>query len=228
MEKAISKVLLIDDNLEHVSFVKHIVKDRFPSVSIDGIVSQSELHKHLEENHYSLILLKCTLKWGTAGDIVTFIHQKGHDSPVVVLGDCEREEEAVDLMRQGAYDYILKTKQFATTLPVVMETVYQKSRESREKKSLELQLKNSEKMHRALIESMHDGVCMVNRDFRIVLANQSLLNHLRDGTDELIGKKCYEILQKSSKPCEDKDHPCPTREVLKTGKPASVTHSHID
>jgi PAS domain S-box-containing protein len=108
-----------------------------------------------------------------------------------------------------------------------METVFQKYREGREKKHLELQLKNSEKMYRSLIESMHDGVCMVNRDFQIVLANQSLINHLSNEADEVVGKRCYEILQNSSKPCEGRDHPCPTGEVLKTGKPASVTHSHI-
>ncbi len=227
MEKAITKVLLIDDSFEHVSFIEQTVKAGFPQVSTDTALSQSDLHKHIEENHYSLILLKCALTWGTAQDIVASLHQQGHDSPVVVLGDCEREEEAVELMRQGAYDYILKTEKFTTTLPVVMETVFQKYRDGRERKRLALQLKNSERMYRSLIESLHDGVCMVNRDFQIVLANQALLNHLSDGTDELIGKRCYEILQNSSKPCEGKDHPCPTREVLKTGKPASVTHSHI-
>ena len=227
MEKTISKVLLIDDSFEHVSFVEHTVKEGFPQISIDTALSPSDLHKHIQENHYSLILLKCNLQWSTARDIVTSIHNEGHESPVVVLGDCEREEEAVELLRQGAYDYILKTEKFTTALPVVMETVFQKYREGREKKQLEHRLKNSEQMYRSLIESMHDGVCMVNRDFQIVLANQSLLTHLSDGTDEVLGKRCYEILQNSSQPCEGKDHPCPTREVLKTGKPASVTHSHI-
>lgn len=227
MEKTISKVLLIDDSFEHVSFVERTIKEGFPQLPIDTALSPSDMHKQIQENHYSLILLKCTLKWGTPREIVTSIHNEGHDSPVVVLGDCEGEEEAVELVRQGAYDYILKTEKFTTTLPVVMETVFQKYRERSEKKHLELQLKNSEQMYRSLIESMHDGVCMVNRDFQIVLANQSLLNHLSDGTDEVLGKRCYEILQNSSQPCEGKDHPCPTREVLKTGKPASVTHSHI-
>ena len=227
MEKTISRVLLIDDSFEHVSFVEHTVKEGLPQILIDTALSLSDLHKHIEENHYSLILLKCTLKWGTARDIVTSLHHEGQDSPVVVLGDCQKEEEALELLRQGAYDYILKTEKFTTALPVVMETVFQKYTDGREKKHLQLQLKNSEKMYRSLIESMHDGVCMVNRDFQIVLANQSLLNHLSDGTDEVLGKKCYEVLQNSSKPCEGKNHPCPTREVLETGKPASVNHSHI-
>ena len=126
MEKAITKVLLIDDSFEHVSFVEQTVKEGFPQASTDAALSQSDLHKHIEENHYSLILLKCALTWGTAQDIVASIHQQGHDSPVVVLGDCEREEEAVELMRQGAYDYILKTEKFTTTLPVEIETVYSK------------------------------------------------------------------------------------------------------
>jgi PAS domain S-box-containing protein len=174
-----------------------------------------------------MVLLKCTLQWGSAQSLLEFLQEEEHDIPVVVLGDCESEEVAIELMRKGANDYVLRTEKFTTTLPLVMEKVFQKHRESQGKKYLELQLKNSEKRYRSLIESMHDGVCMVNRDFQIVLANQSLLHHLRGKTDEVIGKRCYEVLQKSSKPCEGEKHPCPTREVLNTGKPASVTHCHL-
>ena len=64
MAKSITKVLLIDDSFEHVSFVEQTVKKGFPQASIDAALSQSDLHKYVEGNHYSLILLKCALNWG--------------------------------------------------------------------------------------------------------------------------------------------------------------------
>jgi PAS domain S-box-containing protein len=227
MEKAITTVLLVDDSPDHAAFIERTVKSVFQKAEVAIATSPSDYRTHLQEKNYSMVLLKCTLQWESARSLVEDLHKNALDLPVVVLGECESEEVAIDLMRKGAYDYVLKTEKFTTTLPLVMEKVFQKHRETREKKYLELQLKNSEKRYRSLIESMHDGVCMVNRDFQIVLANQSLLNHLRGETDEVIGKRCYEVLQKSSKPCEGEKHPCPTREVLRTGKPASVVHCHL-
>jgi PAS domain S-box-containing protein len=227
MEKAITKVLLVDDSSDHASFIEHTVKKVFQEIEVAIATSPLDYRTQLKEKSHSMVLLKCTLQWGSARSLLESLQENLFDIPVVVLGDCESEEVAIDLMRKGAYDYVLKTEKFTTTLPLVMEKVFQKHMESKEKKYLELQLKNSEKRYRSLIESMHDGVCMVNRDFQIVLANQSLLNHLRGDIDEVIGKRCYEVLQKSSKPCEGKEHPCPTSEVLRTGKPASVTHCHL-
>ena len=227
MEKAITKVLLVDDSPDHASFIEHTVKKVFQEIEVAIVTSPSEYRTQLEEKSHSMVLLKCTLQWKSARSLLEDLQKNEYDIPVVVLGECETEEVAIDLMRKGAYDYVLKTEKFTTTLPLVMEKVFQKHRESKEKKYLELQLKNSEKRYRLLIESMHDGVCMVNRDFQIVLANQSLLKHLQGETDEVMGKRCYEVLQKSSKPCEGEKHPCPTREVFKTGKPASVTHCHL-
>ena len=227
MEKAITRVLLVDDSPDHASFIARTVKSAFQGIDVAIATSPSDYRTQLKEKNYSMVLLKCTLQWESARSLAEDLQKKALDIPVVVLGECESEEVAIDLMRKGAYDYVLKTEKFTTTLPLVMEKVFHKHRETREKKYLELQLKNSEKRYRSLIESMHDGVCMVNRDFQIVLANQSLLNHLRGETDEVIGKRCYEVLQKSSKPCEGEKHPCPTREVLRTGKPASVVHCHL-
>ena len=218
MEKAITTVLLVDDSPDHASFIEHTVKSVFQEAEVAIATSPSDYRTQLKEKNYSMVLLKCTLQWESARSLLEDLQKNELDIPVVVLGECESEEVAIDLMRKGAYDYVLKTEKFTTTLPLVMEKVFQKHRETREKKYLELQLKNSEKRYRSLIESMHDGVCMVNRDFQIVLANQSLLKHLRGETDEVIGKRCYEVLQKSSKPCEGEKHPCPTREVFENGK----------
>ena len=226
MEKAITKVLLVDDSYDHASFIAHTLKEVFQETEIAIAASPSDYRTQLKEKNHSLALLKCTLQWGSAPSLLADLQSGECDMPVVVLGDCESEAVAIDLMRKGAYDYVLKTEKFTTTLPLIMEKAFQKHRESREKKELELKLKNSEERYRSLIESMHDGVCMVDRDFQIVLANQSLLNHLGVETGEVLGKRCYEVLKKSSRPCAGEQHPCPTREVLKTARPASVIHSH--
>jgi PAS domain S-box-containing protein len=227
MAEEMNRILLADDTADHASFVMQTVNARFPSVAVDTALSKARFLELLGGKSYSLMLVKCTLGWERAGDILKYCIKSGHDLPVIIIGDCEHEEGAIELMREGAEDYVLKTEQFAVTLPVVMEKVFQKHLEITEKKRLELQLKNSEKMYRSLIESMHDGVCMVNRDFQIVLANKYMLNQLKGETDEIVGKRCFEVLQKSSKPCDGKEHPCPTREVIRTGKPASVTHYRL-
>jgi two-component system NtrC family sensor kinase len=75
-----------------------------------------------------------------------------------------------------------------------------------------------------LLEASPDGVLVIDRDYRVVNSNNSLL--ITDGTDRkgVLGKFCYEILNHSLSPCSDMETRCPVRKTLGTGKPARCVH----
>ena len=225
MEKVITKICVLSDNEE--STVETLLQKSFPGVLVDTLSSEGNYLHTIRGKNYSIILSECSLKNKNSLDVLDAIQKMECEVPVIVLGECENEEIAIESMRKGAYDYILKTEKFTNTLPIVVERTFKKYLEGKGKKLLELKLKNSEKRYRTLIESMHDGVFMVNRDLQIVMANRSLIDQLKGKMDEVVGKRCHEVLQKTSRPCEGKEHPCPTREVFNTGKPVSVIHCHL-
>ena len=46
--------------------------------------------------------------------------------------------------------------------------------------------------------------------------------------EDVIGKKCFEIKERSGMPCSSDGQPCPLEKVRKTGKRVEHTHFHQD
>jgi PAS domain S-box-containing protein len=79
-----------------------------------------------------------------------------------------------------------------------------------------------------LFDSVNEGIMVIDRENRIIRANDAAIHDLSLTVDDCIGMRCYEVSHDSDFPCEGPDDPCPLREVFNTGKPFSVTHTHYD
>ena len=66
----------------------------------------------------------------------------------------------------------------------------------------------------ATFDAMNDMVCLLDRDGTVVHCNRSMSEFLGRGPDELVGKKCYELMHGSHTFFEK----CPYREMLRTGR----------
>lgn len=75
---------------------------------------------------------------------------------------------------------------------------------------------------------IHEEVLVIAKDYRIVDANDTLVDRIGLKREEVIGRFCYEITHHRKIPCTGNDHPCPLIETLKSGKPSQSTHTHLD
>jgi PAS domain S-box-containing protein len=74
-----------------------------------------------------------------------------------------------------------------------------------------------------LIDSIEDGLLVVDRHFRIVRANKNFLNRFARNNTEVIGQPCYAVLGAEAKACILGGGGCPSRVVLETGRTAETT-----
>ena len=82
-----------------------------------------------------------------------------------------------------------------------------------ERKRIERALRDSENFLDNVIESIQDGISVLNPDLSIGHTNSVMTKWYPDQMP-LVGKKCYECYQDQSRPCD----PCPTLRCLQTGK----------
>jgi two-component system, NtrC family, response regulator AtoC len=78
----------------------------------------------------------------------------------------------------------------------------------------------------AIINIFPAPFVIIDRQFQIVSANQQYKDHYQVGSEEIIGKHCYEVSHKIGYPCSQNGEHCPLEEVTKTGKPITVMHIH--
>ncbi len=85
--------------------------------------------------------------------------------------------------------------------------------EIEERKRIETALRQSENFLDNIIESIQDGISVLDTDLTIRHTNQVMQQWYRPNLP-LVGKKCYECYHNQSAPCE----PCPTLRCLQSGK----------
>jgi two-component system NtrC family sensor kinase len=79
-----------------------------------------------------------------------------------------------------------------------------------------------------IINGIQDHIMVIDLDYRVIEANQALLETVGRRRHEVVGKHCYSISHHLKSPCSDPDHPCPLKDALRTGKAASAIHVHFD
>jgi PAS domain S-box-containing protein len=107
--------------------------------------------------------------------------------PFVFISGVLGEEHAVDMLKRGATDYVVKSR--LSRLPLVVERAISESRERQKRQQAERALRESEDTFRRMIESLEDyAVILLGRDGRIRSGNRASAQIFGRSLDELAGE----------------------------------------
>ena len=120
------RVLLIeDDKIDQMAFERFVKREDLPYYyQIAGSVS--EARKVLAAGRFDVVLMDYLLGDGTAFDLFDGVG----DAPLVVITGSGDEAIAVEAMKAGAYDYLIKDPEgnYLTTLPITIGNVIRRKR----------------------------------------------------------------------------------------------------
>ena len=94
-----------------------------------------------------------------------------------------------------------------------------------ERKKVEEELQEAKKFLSNIFTSIQDGISIIDSNFNIISVNPAIESWYSN-SKPLVGKKCYEVYQHKTKPCEG----CPSQITIETGKTAIslVSKKRID
>ncbi len=78
-----------------------------------------------------------------------------------------------------------------------------------------------------IINGIDDQMMVIDLDYHIVEVNRAVLEMVGMRKEDVVGKHCYEVSHHLQEPCSSPDHPCPLKDAVASGKPASTTHVHF-
>jgi len=134
------KVLLIEDNPNHLEITKRLLRKSDESYEVDTAVDSAGGLKLAAEGSYDAILCDYRLPDATALDILKEMHKANNQAPLIVMTAFGSEKLAVDLMKEGASDYIVKDIVFQDTLDIIIKKSIDRSRMKMEKEKLEREI----------------------------------------------------------------------------------------
>src|ERR1051326_2955744 len=111
-EKNISVFLVDDDKMFNRSLEHHLQHKLDPGVRISSFLSGEECLRHLDEHPDIIVLdhaLNSTNPFALDGtEVLRMIRQKEPSARVIMLSGQKKMEVAIDSMRNGADDYVVK------------------------------------------------------------------------------------------------------------------------
>lgn len=137
------KILLIEDNPDHILLTKKILKESSKDFQVDSVNEAQEGLKRIIEDEYNIILCDYRLSDLSALDILKKMRENEQDLPFIVVTAAGSEKIAVELMKQGAYDYVVKDSSYSDTLPVVVKKSLEIYNAKKEKKQSEEELEKA-------------------------------------------------------------------------------------
>jgi DNA-binding NtrC family response regulator len=113
-------VLLIEDNEETARLLARALRSGVEPFDVTAVFSAREGLERLGDEGFDCVLLDYRLPDGDGLECLRKIRQRHSDVPVIIITGGGSEEIAVEAMKLGATDYIVKHGKYLLTVPLVV------------------------------------------------------------------------------------------------------------
>ncbi|HEX8378566.1 MAG TPA: PAS domain S-box protein [Pedobacter sp.] len=156
------------------------------------IETRQEFLKALEEFLPDIILSDHSLPSFNSHEALEIIRETGKRTPFILITGTISEEFAVDVLKKGADDYILKDR--LERLPNAIENALKKYQLETERQNHLFELTKNERYYRALIENGSDALVILDVEGNPTYASPSIQRVLGYTPTDCTGLKLNDIL----------------------------------
>jgi polar amino acid transport system substrate-binding protein len=140
------QILLVEDNPRHAGLIRDELEIELPSAVVTVAPSVGEARAALESGAFDLIILDFRLPDGDGLEILREVKRGARREPVVFVTTSSSTAIAVEAMKIGAEDYIVKEEGYVSVLPFVVREVIERSKLRTEHADMERRLARAERL----------------------------------------------------------------------------------
>ncbi|HET6840690.1 MAG TPA: response regulator [Candidatus Angelobacter sp.] len=167
------RILALEDSPADVALCAHMLKSSGIICSMDVVSDSVHFQKKLEENAYDTVFGDYHLPRWNGLEAVRWLRKAGYTMPFILITGTLGDELAVECIKEGATDYVIKDK--LERLPAVLRRALREQALQAERDLAEQQLRQSERDYRSIIEGAPYGIYRASRDGDILMANPALV-----------------------------------------------------
>ena len=117
------RIMLIDDDPNDRALVIRALKKDFPGVLVEEVIEAIGLKKALDDHNFDLVITDYHLYWTNGIKNLMAIKERYPDCPVIMFTGTGTEEVAVEAMKAGLDDYVLKAPKHFGRLPATIRSL---------------------------------------------------------------------------------------------------------
>jgi putative nucleotidyltransferase with HDIG domain/PAS domain S-box-containing protein len=194
------RILYLEDNPDDVELVRSLLVRDGISCDLVQVETRADFVDALEQGGFDVIFLDYLLPSFDGLSALKIVREKAPDTPVIIVSGSIPDDVAIELLNEGATDYVLKDKLSRLAFSI-RRAVREAEERTQRKKAEEMLIKASEHW-RETFDSMPYGVMLLDREFNIIKTNDYISKLTGVPIKELIDKKCCELIHGTDKPIE--------------------------
>ncbi len=227
MPKKPLRVLILEDRESDAALLLLELRRGF-DVDYERVWSAAAMTDALARRPWDIIISDYSMPGFGALPALALLNESGIELPFVVVSGTIGEESAVEALRAGARDFIVKGK--LARLLHAIERELEESRMRQARREAEKALRESEEYVRLLLDSTGEGFFGVDRQGAFTFANRAATTMLAyAGQGSLVGRDVHSLLH-HGKPFEVRcaGETCRLREALLGDESASMDDEAFD
>src|SRR6266496_2060925 len=165
------KILIVDDNPDDRALARREIDREFPNCQFQQAITAKELTQAVGSTRFDLVITDYQLRWSDGITVLLAVKVRWPDCPVIMFTGSGNEEIAVQAMKAGLDDYVLKSPKHYARLASAAHLALERAKQRRA-------LQHAETRYQTLFDDVPVGLFRVAPDGRFVDANTALVEML--------------------------------------------------
>lgn len=192
-------ILLIEDEDPHAELIQRAFEDQNSSVRIHRVKSLTEARAQILIQEPALIIADWRLPDGESMELLPS-HQDPLTTPIILMTSYGNERIAVEALKSGALDYVVKSPESMLDMPHLAERAIEQWAARAERARMQRALLESEAQFRLLAENASDMISRLGTDGQVLYVSPACETILGYTPEELTGTISFEIIHEEDRP----------------------------
>jgi PAS domain S-box-containing protein/putative nucleotidyltransferase with HDIG domain len=190
-DKALCALIVEDSKDDALLIIRGLKKGGYNPV-YELVETAASMKKALQEKQWDIILCDYSLPKFNAPSAIAVLKEVNVNIPIIIISGTIGEETAIECMRLGAQDYIMKSN-LSRLCPAIAREL-KESKVRNKQKHTEEKLRHEEQRFQALVENSSDIIVLINLEGIITYINPAVERVLGFNPEERIGAKALELV----------------------------------
>jgi PAS domain S-box-containing protein len=186
------RLLSVEDSEADYRLVERHLRQQGIEIRPFRVDNSQALAAALDGEAWDIVLSDYSLPGEQFRDLLAMIRGRAPGVPVILVSGSVGEEAAVELLKSGVWDFVLKDN--LTRLVPVIERSLHEAEEQKARLAAEQALRESEARFRALVETTFDWTWEVDGHGRYTYASPKVRDLLGYAPEEVVGKTPFDFM----------------------------------
>jgi PAS domain S-box-containing protein len=186
------RVLLIEDSEADADLIVHAVTRGYPSAHFDWAVSRKQFTERLAASDYDVVIADYRLPDWTGMEALRELRHLGRDIPLILVTGELGDERAVECVKSGAADYVLKNGNLAR-LPIAVARSIEEKRARTESRLAQQLIEQAQHQAREQEERFLQLAETIDEVFFVMDAAHRQTLYINPAYERIWGRSCQSL-----------------------------------